>query len=265
MRHEEARALAGAYLDGEADPLARAELEAHLAGCPACRQAVETERGFSAALRAEAEYFEAPEGLAARLAAAAAAAAPATVAPLPPAPVAARPRRAWQRSPALALAASLALVAVLSGGIGYYAGLGAPPGGGGLVEAVVDSHIRSLQAEHLTDVASTDQHTVKPWFDGRLDAAPPVRDLAAEGFPLLGGRLDYLDGRPVAALVYRHAKHLINLLVWPHQADTARPDLATQRRGYNVRHWQAGDLDYWLVSDLEMDQLAQLEALLRRP
>jgi anti-sigma factor RsiW len=261
MRHEEARALAGAYLDGEADPLARAELESHLAGCPSCRQAIDAARGFSAAIRAEAEYFEAPQGLAARLAAAAAAAAEPASAPVVPLP---RPRTTWERSPALALAASLALVAVLSGGIGYYAAQTGPQEGG-VVAELVDSHIRSLQAEHLTDVTSTDQHTVKPWFDGRLDSAPPVRDLAAEGFPLIGGRLDYLEGRPVAALVYRRAKHPINLFVWPHQADTARPALATERRGYNVRHWQAGDLDYWLVSDLEMGELAQLEALLRRP
>ncbi|MFO1055930.1 MAG: hypothetical protein U1E53_03070 [Dongiaceae bacterium] len=225
---------------------------------------VEADAASSAALRAEAEYHEAPEGLAARLAAAAAAAA-AAADPAPALPLRRpRPRRSWQRAPALALAASLALVAVLSGGIGYYAGLGVPQDGG-LVEQLVDSHVRSLQAEHLTDVASTDQHTVKPWFDGRIDSAPPVRDLAAEGFPLVGGRLDYLDGRPVAALVYRRARHPINLFVWPHQAGTARPDLATERRGYNVRHWQAGDLDFWLVSDLEMSELAQLEALLRRP
>jgi anti-sigma factor RsiW len=257
MRHEEVRALAGAYLDGEADPLARAELEGHLAGCAACRQAIEAARGFSAALRAEAEYYEAPEGLAARLAAAAAAAEPGTALPRM------RSRRVWLRSPALAMAASLALVAVLSGGIGYFSAGTAPQDG--VLEQVVDSHVRSLLAQHLTDVASSDQHTVKPWFNGRIDGAPPVRDLAAEGFPLIGGRLDYLDGRPVAALVYRHGQHPINLFVWPRREGSAQPALATERRGYNIRHWSAGDLDYWLVSDLEMAELAQLEELLRRP
>lgn len=250
MRHDEVRALAGAYLDGEADPLARSELEAHLAGCADCRQAVDAARGLSAALRAEAEYFEAPDGLAARLAAAAA----------PAPPRRARPRQAWWRAPALA---ALALVAMLSGGIGYWAAVAVPRDG--ILGQVVDAHVRSLLAQHLTDVASSDQHTVKPWFNGRIDGAPPVRDLTVEGFPLVGGRLDYLDGRPVAALVYRHRQHPINLFVWPHRDGSAEPALATERRGYNIRHWQAGDLDYWLVSDLDMAELAQLEALLRRP
>ena len=249
MEHEEVRALAGAWLDREVDPLAGREIEAHLAGCAACRAAVDGARAFSAAIRAEAEYFEAPPALAARLAAASRPARPA-------------PRRmaAWRP---LALAASMLLVVVLAGGVGYFGSLVGPQDR--LVQDVVDGHVRSLQAEHLTDVASSDQHTVKPWFDGRLDAAPPVRDLTTEGFPLVGGRLDYLGGRPVAALVYRHRQHPINLFVGPAGVSGAGLPLTRTRQGYNVRHWVAGDMSFWLVSDLEMTELAALEALLRKP
>jgi len=250
MEHDEVRALAGAYLDREADPLAAREIEAHLAGCPACRGEIAGARAFGDMLKAEAEYFEAPPALAARLAAAGRA----TVRPAP------RRRPAWQP---LALAASVLLTVLLAGGVGYVGSLVGPQDR--LIQQAVDGHVRSLQAEHLTDVASSDQHTVKPWFDGRLDSAPPVRDFTLEGFPLVGGRLDYLDGRPVAALVYRHRQHPINLFVGPAGASGAGIALATTRQGYNLRHWTAGDLSFWLVSDLDMTELASFEALLRRP
>jgi len=255
MEHEEVRALAGAWLDREVDPLAQREIEAHLAGCAACRAAVDGARAFSAAIRAEAEYFEAPPALVARLAAASRPTQPVQLARPSP-----RGMAAWRP---LALAASVLLAVVLAGGVGYVGSLvGAPDP---MVQDVIDSHIRSLQAEHLTDVASSDQHTVKPWFDGKLDSAPPVRDLATEGFPLVGGRLDYLDGKPAAALVYRYRKHLINPFVGPADAGGAGATLTTTRKGYNVRHWVAGDMSFWLVSDLEMTELAALEALLRKP
>jgi anti-sigma factor RsiW len=252
MKHEEVLALADAYLDRESDPLAEREIDAHLVGCAACRTAVAGARGFSALLRAEAEYFEAPPALVARLTAAGR--------PTPPMPRPV-PRRmaAWRP---LALAASLLLAVVLAGGVGYLSSLVAPQDR--LVQQVVDGHVRSLQAEHLTDVASSDQHTVKPWFDGRLDSAPPVRDFTGDGFPLVGGRLDYLDGRPVAALVYRHRRHPINLFVGPAGASGAGLDFATTRQGYNVRHWVSGDMSFWLVSDLDMSELSAFEALVRR-
>ena len=163
----------------------------------------------------------------------------------------------------MALAASFVLAVLLSGGVGYMGSL--PASGDVIVQEVVDSHVRSLLASHLTDVASTDQHTVKPWFNGHLDTAPPVKDFAAEGFPLIGGRLDYIDHRPVAAMVYRHGLHPINLFVWADPSKTqGQPDV-TARQGYNIRHWVEGDLTYWLISDVEADQLAALEALLRKP
>jgi anti-sigma factor RsiW len=132
-----------------------------------------------------------------------------------------------------------------------------------LTQEIVSSHVRSLMPGHLMDVVSTDQHTVKPWFDGRLDFAPPVKDFAAAGFPLKGGRLDYIGGRPVAALIYQHDKHVINLFVWPVGGVT--PHLAgdTTIEGYNVVHWTASGMNFWAVSDVERSQLDELATLWR--
>jgi len=126
-----------------------------------------------------------------------------------------------------------------------------------LVDAVVAEHIRALQPGHLMDVVSNDQHNVKPWFDGKLDFAPTVKNLAPQGFPLAGGRLDYLDGRPVAALVYQRAKHPINLFVWPDRElgkVTTEPKLQI-RNGYNAYHWQQNNMQFWAVSDLNESEL----------
>lgn len=134
-----------------------------------------------------------------------------------------------------------------------------------LTEQIVAGHIRALQPGHLEDVASTDQHTVKPWFDGRIDFAPPVKDLVAERFALRGGRLDYIGGRPVATLVYQRDKHLIDLYVWP-AADAERLPETAQRQGYNIVHWTRNGMALWAVSDLEPIQLREFaEAWQRSP
>jgi anti-sigma factor RsiW len=133
-----------------------------------------------------------------------------------------------------------------------------------ITQQIVGGHIRALQPGHLEDVASSDQHTVKPWFDGRIDFAPPVKDLAADRFPLRGGRLDYVGGRPVAALVYQRDKHLIDLYVWPAAGDSAHLPTSSQRQGYNVVHWAQDGMNLWAVSDLEAGQLREFAEDWRR-
>jgi anti-sigma factor RsiW len=131
-----------------------------------------------------------------------------------------------------------------------------------LVDELVAGHVRSLMVDHLVDVASTDQHTVRPWFNGKIDFAPPVADFAASGFALVGGRMDYVEGRPAAALVYRHQAHLVNLFIWPDRAGTTGLETSTAD-GYSLVHWNDGDLAYWAVSDLNLRDLARLADLVR--
>ena len=152
-----------------------------------------------------------------------------------------------------ALAACLALAVVL------------PRDGGGMADVVVTDHIRALQPGHLMDVVSTDQHTVKPWFDGRLAFAPPVKDFQAEGFPLAGGRLDYLDGREVAALIYRSRQHVIELFVWPSGGDTDHAPAAGNRNGYNFVRWTRDGMALWAVSDLNAAGTGGFRAALAIP
>jgi anti-sigma factor RsiW len=246
--------LVQAELDGELDAAQAAALEAHRAGCPICQAAQEELLRARALLRAE-PYEATPDDVRARVMARLHQAAPQAVPA--PAPRPARSWWGWLGAPSLgfglgaACAAAIAFLLVL-------------PQRNDLVDQVVADHIRALQPGHLEDVVSTDQHTVKPWFDGRIDFAPPVKDFAAEGFPLKGGRLDYLDNRPVAALVYQRDKHLIDLYVWPAGGAPVHLTNDTSIQGYNVEHWTADGMNFWAVSDVERAQLDDFVALWRK-
>jgi anti-sigma factor RsiW len=243
--------LAQAEFDGELDAAQAAELAAHRADCAECR-AAEADLARAGELLRPALYQSAPAELRQRVLSRLQTGAPAS------APQA-RPRwpfAGW-RPPALgfglgaACAAALMLV-VLS------------PAEQGLTDQVIASHVRALQPGHLEDVASTDRHTVKPWFDGRLDFAPPVRDLATAGFPLKGGRLDYIGARAVAALVYQRDKHVIDLFVWPAKGTSVSTPAGAERSGYNIVHWTQDGMDFWAVSDVEPNQLRDFATLLQR-
>lgn len=248
------RLLIQADLDGELDAAQAAALAAHLDACPDCTATRSALAELSSRLRSEVPYHSAPTSL--RQTVAARIAASAAVPISEPARSrrfgnpGARLRQGMSFGAGFALAACLALVLVL-------------PHRGDPAEQVVADHIRALQPGHLTDVVSTDQHTVKPWFNGRLDYSPPVRDFAAEGFPLAGGRLDYLGDRPVAALVYRRAQHVIDLYVWPTGNSEADVGSHGERSGFNYFRWTDRDMTFWAVSDVNAVELSRFVDLWR--
>lgn len=226
-----------AMFDDELDPLAIASLEDHLRGCAACREAYGKLESLRQALRSSDLHRAAPSSLRARVEALAG---EHVERPYVPSRSGVLP---WLGGGAIgALAASLALLVTVPTAT-------APT----LADELVSSQIRSLQTGHLVDVETSDRHTVKPWFNGRIDYSPPVVDLAEQGFPLVGGRLDVLEGRTVAALVFKRRLHTINLFVRP-QPPNAR-DSSTQRQGYAIERWTASGLEYWAVSDIPAGEL----------
>jgi anti-sigma factor RsiW len=242
MTCDEAEILLHALLDGELDAGHAHEVEDHIAGCPACTAQLAGYREMSKALAGADLHYAAPPALRRRIEAS-----------LPQAqtPIRAPNRRSVLRGFAMGSAvsaiAATGLVAIVLRNDDEQR----------IESEVVSAHLRSLQAGHLTDVVSTDQHTVKPWFNGKLDVAPPVIDLTAQGFTLIGGRLDYVDARAIGAIVYRRRQHVINLFV-AQTASTERHAAKMETiQGFNIRHWSDRGLNYWAVSDLAADELAE--------
>jgi anti-sigma factor RsiW len=254
MDCNETRRLLEADLDGELDLVRRLEIETHLRGCTACSQLAESLRARHNALRTSLPRFTAPPQLAQKIRAGIRAEATPAPSVALATPWKKRVVGGWQWG---ALAASVA-VALFAG---YIAG-GARARENLLLDEAISDHVRSLQTGHLTDVISTDQHTVKPWFTGKLDFSPPVVDLAAAGFPLAGGRLEYLDGRPAAALVFHRRQHPINVFVWPARAGGI-PEGHVERAGYAAKAWSQGDLNFLAVSEIPAAELADFTAAFR--
>lgn len=229
--------LLGALVDGELDAANVALVEAHVTRCEGCREELERLQAVRRLVSADALRHSAPDSLDRRIAA------------LPGL------SRKSSRSSILpgwlvpgvggALAASLAMVTLVQ-----------PPAQSAIDQQLVSSHVRSLQAGHLTDVQTTNQHIVKPWFNGKVDFAPPVPELAAQGFPLAGGRLDSIDGKTVAAIVYRRRLHTVNLFVWPAKAASERSALED---GFSLVEWSDGGLRFAAVSDIPPGELRQFE------
>ncbi|HUW29409.1 MAG TPA: anti-sigma factor [Sulfuriferula sp.] len=247
--------LLSAHVDQELGLPEASEMDQHLQTCAACHSAFVSQTALRYAVKQHASYFQAPGDLESRIRA---------TLPLEHEAQAAPAKRwPWYRGSwnwfnvGTALASLVALVWSAS----LY--LATPSPNELLAEEVVSSHVRSLMVNHLADVASSDQHTVKPWFNGKLDFSPIVNDLAAQGFPLVGGRLDYLDHRAVAALVYRHRLHLINVYIWPaaNERQTAFHTLSIQ--GYHLVYWSEAGMVYWMISDLDPHDLMVLAHILQ--
>jgi anti-sigma factor (TIGR02949 family) len=253
MTCERVADILDAYLDGEADALSARAVEEHLAECPACSRRLAARRALQNAVREKLPYFRAPQSLRAAITTA-----PASSPSRPQDLIA--PRRSRLR---YAIAAGLLLVGGIA--IGLAIRPARPDSLNAVVAAVETDHVRSLQEEHLLDVVSTDQHTVKPWFAGKIPFSPPVPD--PPGFPLRGGRLDWVEGEQAAALVYARNKHVINLLVWPVVSGLASlpesPARRTTASGHHVIFWRKGDLNFCAVSDLEVAQLADFSEAYR--
>jgi anti-sigma factor (TIGR02949 family) len=250
MNCADAEIMLHALIDGELDAGHARDIEAHVATCPACAEELKTFRAMRATMT-EANLKEtAPSHLRNRIEAALAVPAERVAAPRPS--WLASMRESWKNffggfalgtALSAAVAASLVIAVVRNDQNQQIA------------SDVVSAHLRSLQAGHLTDVETSDQHTVKPWFNGKLDVAPPVIDLTAQGFTLIGGRLDYINGQPVASIVYRRRKHVINLFVAQPLGVAVHGVKDEIVQGFNIRHWSESGLDLWAVSDIDAGEL----------
>jgi mycothiol system anti-sigma-R factor len=239
-----------AYVDGELDLARSLEIEQHMQECKICASAYGNQTALRSAFKDSSLYYSAPEKLEKRIRSS-----------LRREAKLEGGRRAfgWRWVP---VGVALAFV-VLTALILWLAASGLRPSGNDLLaQEIVANHVRSLQLEsHRTDVISSDQHTVKPWFNGKLDFAPPVKDFSSQGFPLIGGRLEYLNNRAVAALIYQRQQHYINLYIWPAGQSNATTEVVGERQGYNLLHWTNSGMNYWAISDLNPVELREFARL----
>jgi anti-sigma factor RsiW len=243
MNCQQAKPLIEPYADGELDAAAILELEKHIHDCPACALAWRNTQALKEALKQDALFFAAPKELRRKIKGELYS------------QLSTKSRWgfwSWNWLTATTTSVAFACLALL-----LTVTLTGPSAQQQFAREIVSSHIRSLMASHIMDVVSTDQHTVKPWFNGKLDFSPPVKDLAVQGFPLIGGRLDYLGGRDVAALVFQRNKHLINLFIWPVTATGSEPVPLMPINGYNLIHWSEANMTFWAVSDLNGKELME--------
>jgi anti-sigma factor RsiW len=242
------------HLDGELDLAGDLEVQRHIEECPRCASEYAAMRAMRTRLKDEAFRFEAPAALKEKIRRAIPTSAPTRSNGY-------QSRRGAWLPLAVRFAVPMAIGAMLTLAIAPRTiGLALDQR---LAREAVASHVRSLMAAHLMDVVSTDQHTVKPWFNGKLDFSPPVNDFAKDGFPLVGGRLDYIDGRTVAALVYQHGKHVLNVFMWPAAGAAMSVERVETEHGYNVEHPMVVGMNCWVVSDLNQQELDKFAGLLR--
>jgi anti-sigma factor RsiW len=258
----ETQPLIDGYVDGELDLVRNLEIERHLQECTVCSQMQQNQLTLRAAIRSPDLYFKPPVNLQQRIQSALreVESVSSEVDKVAAKPLVATPRMDWRW---LAVAASLAFIAILTWTLVRKSSV--PPTNDLVAQEVIASHVRSMMANHLTDVPSTDQHTVKPWFNGKLDFSPAVLDLTKQGFPLVGGRLDYLDNRPVAALVYQRRQHFINLFIWLSTNDSESGNKIMTRQGYNLIRWNKSGMIYWAISDLNLSELQQFAQAVQSP
>jgi anti-sigma factor RsiW len=244
MTCAESEVLIHALLDGELDAGHAREVEAHLEICPRCAAQLDAYREMQQAMSAERLRYTAPAGLRRRIERAL---------PSAPASMPARAASRWSMLKGFAMGTALSTAIAASLVINV---IGTDQDQRVLGD-VLSAHVRSLQGDHLTDVKTGDQHTVKPWFNGKLDLAPPVVDLTAQGFTLIGGRLDYVDGKAVASIVYRRRTHVINLFVAPGAGSESHGTKLDTMQGFNIRRWNAQGLEFFAVSDINAEELQE--------
>ncbi|HEY2987029.1 MAG TPA: anti-sigma factor [Candidatus Binatia bacterium] len=248
MDCKETQNLIDPYGDGELDLVKNLEIDRHLEQCAPCSESYKNHQALRHGLKADSLYYRPSTALRSRIQSSLRKAAK----------VEASPRAVFRRWTGIAVSMAVAALVVLA----LLPVLRGSSAEDRLTSEVLSGHLRSLMANHLADISSSDQHTVKPWFAGKLDFSPPVEDFAQQGFPLIGGRLDYLENRPVAALVYERRKHLINLFVWP-ASETDVPTKAVSRLGYNLIHWTQSRMTYWAASDLDKNELQEFVQLVQ--